>query len=153
MSLLTFTFENETDINVDPQPLRAVAEIICSEESPQGECEVGLIICTDDQIRKYNQLYRGDDSVADVLCFNGTEGLPGGITRGPDTVICDILIDINQLQRQKGSKSINKELMEIFIHGLLHGFGYDHIRAGDSKQMKAKEEYYIKKMEGTQQRG
>ena len=41
--------------------------------------------------------------------------------------------------------------MEIFIHGLLHGFGYDHIR-GRPKQMKAKEEYYIKKMEGTQQR-
>lgn len=153
MSALTFTFENETGIQVDPEPLRAAAEIICAEELPQGECEVGLMICTDEQIRGYNLLYRGDDSVTDVLCFNGAEGLPAEVTRGQKTIICDILIDIKQLQRQKGSQSINKELMEIFIHGLLHGFGYDHIRAGDFKQMKEKEEYYSRMMEGTQQSG
>ena len=153
MSCLTFTFENETGIQVDPEPLRAAAELVCAEELPKGECEIGVLICTDEQIRRYKLLYRGDDTVTDVLCFNGAEGLPGEVSLELGTVICDILIDIKQLQRQKGPKSINKELMEIFIHGLLHGFGYDHIRAGDFKQMKVKEAYYISKMEGTHQSG
>lgn len=148
MSRLTFSFDNETDIQVDSEPLLTAAELICAAELPDGICEIGLLICSDEKIRKFNQLYRADDSVTDVLCFNGTDGLPGEITKGQPNVICDILIDIKQLERQKGFKSLNKELMEIFIHGLLHGFGYDHIRSGDSKQMKEKEEHYIKLMEG-----
>ncbi|MDD4223329.1 MAG: rRNA maturation RNase YbeY [Candidatus Cloacimonetes bacterium] len=153
MSELSFNFENGTDVPVDPQPLETAAGIICSAELPGGVCEIGLLICSDQEIRRYNQLYRGDDSVTDVLCFNGSEGLPGEVSPERKTLICDILIDIKQVERQKGSKSLDKELMEIFIHGLLHGFGYDHIRAGDCEDMKDKENYYTKMMEGTRTSG
>ncbi len=153
MTNLSFSFENFTDHPLDPKFLQDVAEAVCNEELPGGVCEIALVICSDEQIRKYNQRYRGDDSVTDVLCFNGSEDFPKAITEGEQGMSCDILIDIKQLERQKGSKSMNKELMEIFIHGLLHGFGYDHIRAGDCKHMKEKEEHYIKMMEGTQPSG
>lgn len=153
MSKLTIDVSNETDSPIDPVPLEAAAELICDTELPGGCCEIGLLICDDARIRKCNLLYRGDNSVTDVLCFTLSDTLPSEITRGEQSMICDILIDIKQLERQKGYKPIQQELMEIFIHGLLHGFGYDHIRAEDRTQMKEKEEYYKELMEGTQQSG
>lgn len=153
MSKLTLDIDNETEAQLDFEPLKAAAELICDAELPDGYCEIGLLICSDETIRKYNLLYRGDDSVTDVLCFNMSDDLPNEVTRGGQAMICDILVDIKQLERQKGHKTIHKELMEIFIHGLLHGFGYDHIRAEDLQMMKTKEEYYKTLMEGTQQSG
>ncbi len=153
MSTVTLDSSNDTDFRLDSGPLRAVAEKICNAEMPGGECEIGLLICDDATIRKYNLLYRGDDQMTDVLCFSLSDTLPSDITKGNQAVICDILIDIKQLERQKGHKSIQQELMEIFIHGLLHGFGYDHIRTEARIQMIEKEKYYKELMEGTQQSG
>ncbi len=153
MNQISFEFSNLTDTLLDPEPLRAAAELICRSELPQGECEVGLLLCDDATIKKYNLLYRGDNAVTDVLCFNLSDELPKQISKSGQTMICDILIDIKQLERQKGSKTIHEELMEIFIHGLLHGFGYDHIRTGDKIVMKEKEKHYQTMMEVTQPSG
>ena len=150
MSKIQLNIENETDYELDPEPLQIAARIICEAERSGIQCQIGVLICGDEMMRKYNRLYRGDDSVTDVLSFNLEAELPEKAASGVQRVFCDIIIDINQLQRQKGSNSIEQELMDIFIHGLLHGLGYDHIRVGDQKLMKTKETYYNELMRGVQ---
>ena len=43
-------------------------------------------------------------------------------------------------QAQKPGFTLNKELQFLFIHGLLHIFGYDHKKPADEKKMKRLEE-------------
>ncbi len=150
VSKIKLHIENETDFELDPEPLQNAARLICEAERPDTQCQIGVLVCGDETMQKYNRLYRGDDSVTDVLSFDSEAELPKNSTSRVQRVFCDIIIDINQLQRQKGSNSIEQELMDIFIHGLLHGLGYDHIRAGDQKLMKTKEKYYNKLMRGVQ---
>lgn len=146
MSQIQLNIENETDFELEFEALQNAARLICETERPGALCQIGVLICDDEAIREYNRLYRGDDSVTDVLSFDLDADLPKSAAEDDPPVFCDIIIDINQVERQKGSNSLEQELMEIFIHGLLHGLGFDHIRAGDQKQMKTKEEYYKNKL-------
>ncbi|MBW6513637.1 MAG: rRNA maturation RNase YbeY [Candidatus Syntrophosphaera sp.] len=153
MSKCQFNLTNQSGIDVDEAPLRLCAETVCAGECPAPACEVDLLLCADPQMREFNRLYRGDDSVTDVLCFSAPDELAGLVNPEAEALPCDIIIDINQLDRQKGPNTLEKELMEVFIHGLLHAFGYDHIRRQDQEIMANKEQYYKQMMEGKQHRG
>ena len=148
MSKCQFNFTNQSGIAVVEAPLRLCAETVCAAECPAPACEVGLLLCADVEMREFNRLYRGDDSVTDVLSFSAPDELAGLAKAEAQALPCDIIIDINQLDRQKGSNTLEKELMEVFIHGLLHAFGYDHIRRQDQELMTSKEQYYKQMMEG-----
>lgn len=152
MNLSELNIINETSAVVDESLLKACAEAVFAGEGTGQGNEVNLLICEDEAIRKYNRQYRGDDSVTDVLCFPWPDTLPAdGAAESAE--VCDIIIDIKQIDRQKGKKTKNQELMEVFIHGLLHACGYDHIRQPDQIAMSEKEIYYKRLMEGTLTRG
>ncbi|MGC9361893.1 MAG: rRNA maturation RNase YbeY [Candidatus Syntrophosphaera sp.] len=147
MSECHFNLINDSGANLDEKRLRRCAEVVCAGERAQGECEINLQICTDGEMRQYNRLYRGDDSITDVLAFSAED--ENLIKPGDGSLPCDIIIDINQLDRQKGTNKLEDELMEVFIHGLLHAFGYDHIRRQDRNIMEEKEIAYKQIMGGT----
>lgn len=149
MTPLEFNCINESGVDIPSEPLRGCAETIIGTEIPQREAQVTVLICGDDSMRKYNRQYRGDNAVTDVLCFNLEEGGTGTL----GGLACDIIIDINQLDRQRGNKTLETELIEVLTHGLLHACGYDHIRPGDLVRMSAREFYYKQLREGAQQRG
>ncbi len=144
-----FNLVNQTSVPLDDEPLRRCAEIFCAGECPEGNCEINLIICNDTSIRRLNRQYRGDDSITDVLTFSLPEETQVPFTPEIRIHPRDIVIDINQLDRQKGTNKLEDELMEVFIHGLLHAFGYDHIRREDRKLMIEKEMKYKQIMDGT----
>jgi probable rRNA maturation factor len=93
-----------------------------------------LLITDDDKIRELNRKYRGIDGITDILTF------PSEV---PDSnFLGDIVIDIQQATRQKESHSLDNELIILFIHGVLHLIGYDHIRNEDRNRMLIKENDY-----------
>ncbi len=55
---------------------------------------------------------------------------------------------IKVLKKQKGNKNLNEELQILFLHGLLHLLGYDHISVAQKKIMEIKEKKYWKKIKG-----
>ncbi len=143
-----FNLINNSGDNVDEAPLRRCAEVICADECLHSRCEINLMICTDADMKEFNRLYRGDNSLTDVLTFSSADDLSSLISSGVQPFPCDIIIDINQLDRQKGLNNMEDELMDVFIHGLLHAFGYDHIRRQDINLMKDKEIKYKQIMDG-----
>lgn len=149
MSDCHFNLINDSGTNLDEKRLRRCAEAVCAGERAQGACEINLQICTDGEMREYNRLYRGDDSITDVLTFSSSDAHASPVISKNMPMTCDIIIDINQLDRQKGSNKLEDELMEVFIHGLLHAFGYDHIRGQDRNIMEEKEIAYKQIMDGT----
>lgn len=81
-----------------------------------------------------NRKYRGVDARTDVLSFS--DAVNESIITG------DIIIDIEVARAQKGSMTLDQEIISLFIHGLLHVLGYDHQNREARSRMQAKEKYY-----------
>jgi probable rRNA maturation factor len=100
------------------------------------ELEISVVLCEGDEIKGLNRRYRGRDQKTDVLSFGSD--YPAVPQLG------DIIIDIEKANEQKGNMSLNYELQRLFLHGLLHLLGYDHISQEQQNRMYAKETCYIK---------
>ncbi len=83
------------------------------------------------EVRALNRKYRRKDYATDVLSFPLGEKLPGGFYAG-DILIC---WPVAKKQARQNSQSLEKELLLLMIHGLLHLQGLDHER--DSGEMLA----------------
>ena len=100
------------------------------------EYNVSLILCGPISIRRINNSYRNIDAETDVISFalldDGEEiEYDQGIELG------DIFINRNRvlLQAKEYGHSIKREFVFLFVHGLLHLFGYDHMNKADEKKM------------------
>ncbi len=76
------------------------------------------------EVRGLNRKYRNIDHATDVLSFPLGEKLPEGFYAG-DVLIC---VPIAEKQARQNSQSLEKELLLLLIHGLLHLQGLDHER-------------------------
>lgn len=90
----------------------------------KGKGEVSLTLVGEAKIQKLNKQYRKKNTTTDVITFAYSEGedFPGQEMLG-EIYIC---LPIAKKQAKKLSHSLNHELKFLFIHGLLHLFGYTH---------------------------
>lgn len=93
--------------------------------------EIGLALLNDEAIRSLNLDHRGIDKPTDVLSFAYLEG--ERFEGGEDVNVGDIFISVDTARRQSTEKghTLERELEILFVHGLLHLFGFDH---GDDKE-------------------
>lgn len=133
-------FENETSIKIDELSFFRVWEIIVEKENLQKDAFVNVLITGDETIKTYNKKYLGRDEVTDVISFSAE--IP------QISFLGDIIIDIELAEKQKDTESLNTELQRLFLHGLLHLLGYDHLSAAQEKVMKLKEREYWKLIKG-----
>lgn len=135
-SSLTITNNSSFEINGDN--LSKLTELIvneeCDESSSEMDFRLNLMLVERDEIRQLNRKYRGVDARTDVLSFS--DAVNESINTG------DIIIDIEVARAQKGSMTLDQEIISLFIHGLLHVLGYDHQNREARSRMQAKEKYY-----------
>jgi len=123
-------YSNSTDIPLNIETLEKMAELTAAELG-HPEKELSLALVSDAEIQELNRRYRSRNSVTDVLSFPVEE---------PQVpFLGDIVIDIYQAERQKGHRSLLEEIQQLFLHGLLHLYGFDHIAAKDKKDMESLE--------------
>ena len=98
--------------------------------------EVSLIIVGKTKIRNINRNYRSIDKETDVISFANIDSedydfLESGINLG------DIFINYERVlsQAHKYEHSVRREYVFLFVHGLLHLLGYDHMEKEDEKIM------------------
>jgi probable rRNA maturation factor len=82
-----------------------------------------------------NRKYLGRDTLTDVISFPSDQEIA--------PFLGDIIIDIEVADRQKGERDLISELQFLFLHGLLHLLGYDHISTAAEMLMKKKERKYF----------
>ncbi len=75
-----------------------------------------------DEMRALNREYRGQDRATDVLSFPLGETLPDGPYAG-DILVC---LPVAEKQARRAGHSLERELLLLVIHGLLHLKGFDH---------------------------
>ena len=125
--------ENRSKYKLAAKIFYSVIKSIEEEELDKYE-EVNLLLTDDDTIKNLNGRYRGKNKKTDVLSFpSQIPGLP---------FLGDIIIDTSVDNEQKGNHSLEEELQFLFLHGVLHLLGYDHISAQQKKIMDAKEKKY-----------
>ncbi|NQY80390.1 MAG: rRNA maturation RNase YbeY [Candidatus Caenarcaniphilales bacterium] len=115
-----------------------VAEICFSETeiNEHKEKEICLSFCLEQEIQELNKNFRNKDKVTDVLSFNSVE--PIIELEGEElTPLGDIIICTKQAARQAEEYgfSLRRELIFLFIHGVLHLLGYDHETEAEAEKM------------------
>ena len=98
--------------------------------------DLSVIICGPISIRRINRDYRNIDRVTDVISFAMLDG--GEEYRYDENVeLGDIFINRKRVlsQAQDYGHSVKREFVFLFVHGLLHLFGYDHMDQEEEKVM------------------
>ena len=128
--------DNQSDIDIDDDLFETLFNTVIQQESQPEDSFVNLLLSNDGFIKQYNRKYLGRDELTDVISFQAD--VPGVQFLG------DIVIDTKVAQRQKENRTIGEELQILFLHGLLHLLGYDHLAAKQEKIMQNKEEKFMK---------
>ena len=101
---------------------------------------VSVSIVDNRYIHKINKKYRGIDRPTDVISFAflDSENNYDKILFSPGPVVLgDIYISLDKAKEQaeEYGHSLHRELSFLFVHGLLHLLGYDHMNKEDEERM------------------
>lgn len=126
-------------------PIRGFADklITAVDETENGTLSVAFV--SDRRMRELNKFFRGKDSTTDVLSFphepdeflSESTAVAGDLSQAD--FLGDIVISAEQAQRQakENGLTLENEIKQLILHGLLHLCGYDH--EADSGEMNARE--------------
>ena len=101
---------------------------------------VSVSIVDNRYIHKINKKYRHIDRPTDVISFAflDSENNYDKVLFSPGPVVLgDIYISLEKAKEQaeEYGHSLHRELSFLFVHGLLHLLGYDHMNKEDEKEM------------------
>lgn len=112
---------NLTRFKLNPRDFSTVAKKVLSGEN--REIEISLAFVTAQEMQKLNKKHRGKNKPTDVLSFEGIN----------EIVICP------QIVRER-----KEDIIEVFIHGVLHLLGYDHEKSqAEERIMFEKQDKYL----------
>lgn len=114
--------QNEIQINPeDFKPFLSKAMRFVPETSGKS---VSVVFVSDEQMIELNDMFRGQNKTTDVLSF------PSDFEEfeNPDNSIGEIVISIDQAQKQalENDLTLEFEVNQLILHGILHLTGYDH---------------------------
>lgn len=140
-----------TIIGEVPESFFKAATAMFELQNLSGEAEVEVIFAQEEEIKELNAETRNVDSVTDVLSFPllneikpfNAENYP--YDYDPQTkkvnigsiVICRA---VAERQAEEYGHSVEREETYLFVHGLLHLIGYDHMCDEDKAVMRRAEE-------------
>lgn len=102
--------------------------------------EVQYIFCSDDKLRDMNVEYLDHDYYTDVITFPYSE----------DAVHGDVFISYDRVvdNAQQLKVPFEHELCRVLVHGVLHLSGYLDKTDAEEKEMRGKEDFYLKRLFG-----
>ena len=120
-------------VDIKALDLRSYAEDLVTsvKEAEGGDFSVAFL--SDRRMKELNQLFRGKNVTTDVLSFpaepDELEMLATGSETGPAAAqLGDIVISAEQAARQadENGLSLEHEIKQLMLHGVLHLCGFDH---------------------------
>ena len=117
-----------------------LAEVTFKMLDVQTNYEIDVSLVDDETIHQINRDYRHVDRVTDVISFAFNDDRdPKDAILNPEIprMLGEILICLPQAQRQAEQigNTLKRELSFLFVHGLLHLLGYDHMKPEDEAIM------------------
>lgn len=129
--------------------LKTILWTALNEERVVGPIEIECVITDDATMKRLNKQFRNIDQPTDVLSFAFKDMRNDGTSfpRPPDSpeVLGQIIISFPMAVAQAASHrhSVEREMMLLIVHGMLHLLGYDHQVPADERKMKQREKRII----------
>ena len=142
---------NRQELFLPDQEMKEMFEEIIEKtltyENREENFEVSLSLVTPEEIKELNKQYRGKDRATDVLSFP----LEELFQPGEEKILGDIVISTEAVMEQarEYSHSVEREIAYLFLHGLLHLLGYDHLESEDKEKMRKVEKEILSQLEIT----
>lgn len=112
---------------------------VCTRElNVRGDVLISIALVSPREMHSLNRKWRGKDRVTDVLSFEFAHGPVKG-----ELVLC---YDQAVRQAKELKHPVQDELCFLIVHGVLHLWGYDHGRPGDTKKMFPLQEKILKRL-------
>jgi probable rRNA maturation factor len=86
----------------------------------KDDCNATIAFVSDRQIKDLNKRYRNFDNPTDVLSF------PAEDETGANLGDIAISLERAEVQAQENGLTLDNEIAQLVLHGLLHLCGYDH---------------------------
>ena len=104
-----------------------------------------LLLSGNKEISKLNKKFRKKNNSTDVLSFpfHSKKNLKKEVKKEKEIYLGDIIINLNKIKDKKKLKNFKLEFNKLWIHGLIHLFGFDHKREKDYIKMQKVESNYL----------
>lgn len=143
-------------VDGDYQEAQKIADVLYKTLGQRTDLYVELDVVSQEEIKALNSDNRHIDAVTDVLSFPMLDGIRGKKIYKKDypydydedekaIFLGSVAICLDRAKEQaiEYGHSLQREMSYLFVHGLLHLFGYDHITDEDKKEMREKEEQVL----------
>ena len=110
---------------------------IFDELKLKGEFITDVTIVDNKTIHKINREYRNVDRPTDVISFAFLDDQKEKELKGGPINLGQIIISFEKAEGQakEYGHSLKREMVFLFVHGMLHLLGYDHMNEKDEKVM------------------
>ena len=105
---------------------------------------MSLALIGNSEMRKLNSRYRRKDYPTDVLSFPAEGAMPSG-----HRLLGDVIISVEKAREQAKARghTLEREMITLLVHGIVHLLGYDHERsARDARAMSRVEKRIYKQL-------
>ena len=135
---LEIEFINETDYQLEEYEtlFESLAKTGLTMLKVDGDIEFSISVISNQRIHEINREYRHIDRVTDVITF-ALEDEQSPFVEGMPRLLGDIFISYDRAVEQASDygHSLKREMSFLFVHGLLHLLGYDHMEKEEKKIM------------------
>lgn len=135
MGKISFT---NADIKFSLKNKKSIAQWIAKtiEKEKKDIGKIAYIFCSDEFLLDINQRYLNHNTYTDIITFDYSQG---------KTLNGEIYISIDRVREnaQKFEGTVEKELLRVVIHGVLHLVGYKDKTKVQKEKMRKKEDKYL----------
>src|SRR6476619_1117070 len=123
--MLSTVVNLQRKVKLDTKIFRNFVDTLIETVDEAGGRGFAVALVSDQRMSDLNRIFRGKDSTTDVLSFpNEPEAFESGILEN----LGDIVISCEQAERQskENNLTLENEIKQLMLHGLLHLCGFDH---------------------------
>lgn len=146
--MIDVLFDNRQDImeitKDNMKAIEKVVETVLTSEGAEGDFEVSVSFVTNEEIRTLNREYRNVDLETDVLSFPMDDDEFDGII-----ILGDIVLSTQRIIEQANDfgHSLEREMLYLTVHSMLHLLGYDHMNSTEKDEMRLREKEIMKELQ------
>lgn len=135
--MINFNYETSFSLVSETQISNWILEVIRLEGYSIEE--INYVFCDDAYLHKLNVEFLNHDTLTDIISFDYSVGK---IIQG------DIFISVERVRENAEEFEVlfDEELNRVLVHGVLHYCGYKDKTDMEARQMREKENHYLKQL-------
>jgi len=152
---LSIIHSKQVRVGFSTGALLTIAKKIIKDHAPkllQTASILEIVWVSDAQIKKLNKQYRKKNQTTDILSFSYLRNNQTNKDELEPFGQLVISVDTLRKQAEQQNHAYYKEAIILFVHGLLHILGFDHMTEKDFKKMMKTEQRYLGDKSGLVQR-